>query len=138
MPACSSGSGAFRLALTACAAAFILAELVEPEAVVESDLTDRDDLPVLGTLQAALRLGWAQTLVTGDKDLLTLPDRDPIRTAAACLAEQGGLGTCSMEAATRCGCIQLGSRGTPSARAAACRALSRLARGRPRRNASSR
>jgi len=31
----------------------ILAELVEPEAVVEGDLTDRDDLPVLGTLLAA-------------------------------------------------------------------------------------
>ncbi len=37
----------------------ILAELVEPEAVEESDLTDRDDLPVLGTLLAALRLGLA-------------------------------------------------------------------------------
>jgi putative PIN family toxin of toxin-antitoxin system len=53
----------------------ILAELVEPEAVEESDLTDRDDLPVLGTLLAALRLGLAQTLVTGDKALLTLRDR---------------------------------------------------------------
>jgi putative PIN family toxin of toxin-antitoxin system len=59
-----------------------LAELVEPQAVLESDLTDRDDLPVLGTLLAALRLGLAQTLVTGDKTLLTLRDRYSIRTPA--------------------------------------------------------
>ena len=69
----------------------ILAELVEPEAVVEGDLTDRDDLPVLGTLLAALRLGLAQTLVTGDKALLTLRDRYPIYTPAEFWAEHGGL-----------------------------------------------
>jgi predicted nucleic acid-binding protein len=73
------------------AALAILAELVEPEAVVEGDLTDRDDLPVLGTLLAALRLGLAQTLVTGDKALLTLRDRYPIRTPAEFWAEHGGL-----------------------------------------------
>ena len=72
------------------------------------------------------------------REVVPLDDRDPIRTPAEFWAEQGGLGMCSMEAASRCGCIQLGSRGTPSARAAACRARSRLARGRPRRNASSR
>jgi predicted nucleic acid-binding protein len=70
---------------------FSLAELVEPQAVVESDLTDRDDLPVLGTLLAALRLGLAQTLVTGDKALLTLRDRYPIRTPAEFWAVHGGL-----------------------------------------------
>jgi predicted nucleic acid-binding protein len=69
----------------------ILAELVEPEAVVEGDLTDRDDLPVLGTLLAAQRLGLAQTLVTGDKALLTLRDRYPIYTPAEFWAEHGGL-----------------------------------------------
>jgi predicted nucleic acid-binding protein len=69
----------------------ILAELVEPEAVVEGDLTDRDDLPVLGTLLAALRLGLAQTLVTGDKALLTLRDRYPVCTPAEFWAEHGGL-----------------------------------------------
>jgi len=69
----------------------ILAELVEPEVVVESDLTDHDDLPVLGILLAALRLGLAQTLVTGDKALLTLRDRYPIRTPAEFWAEHGGL-----------------------------------------------
>ena len=69
----------------------ILAELVEPQAVEESDLTDRDDLPVLGTLLAALRLGLAQTLVTGDKALLTLRDRYPIRTPAEFWTAHGGL-----------------------------------------------
>ncbi|MCE2839742.1 MAG: putative toxin-antitoxin system toxin component, PIN family [Cyanobium sp. 49614_E6] len=69
----------------------ILAELVEPEAVEESDLTDRDDLPVLGTLLAALRLGLAQTLVTGDKALLSLRDRYPIRTPAEFWKAHGGL-----------------------------------------------
>ena len=69
----------------------ILVELVEPEVVEESDLTDRDDLPVLGTLLAALRLGLAQTLVTGDKALLTLRDRYPVCTPAEFWAEHGGL-----------------------------------------------
>jgi hypothetical protein len=62
---------------------------VEPEVVVESDLTDRDDL----TLLAALRLGLAQTLVTGDKALLTLRDRYPIHTTAEFWAVHGGLQT---------------------------------------------
>jgi len=69
----------------------ILAELVEPEAVEESDLTDLDDLPVLGTLLAALRLGLAQTLVTGDKALLSLQDCYPIRTPAEFWKAHGGL-----------------------------------------------
>ena len=69
---------------------FILAELVEPQAVEESDLTDSDDLPVLGTLLAALRLGLAQTLVTGDKALLSLRYRYPIRTPEEFWAVHGG------------------------------------------------
>jgi predicted nucleic acid-binding protein len=64
---------------------------VEPEAVVEGDLTDRDGLPVLGMLLAALRLGLAQTLETGDKALLTLRDRYPIRTPAEFWTAHGGL-----------------------------------------------
>lgn len=40
---------------------------------------------------SALRLGLAQTLVTGDKALLTLRDRYPIRTPAEFWAEHGGL-----------------------------------------------
>jgi predicted nucleic acid-binding protein len=38
-----------------------------------------------------VRLGLAQTLVTGDKALLTLRDRYPIRTPAEFWAEHGGL-----------------------------------------------
>ena len=64
--------------------------LVEPEVVAESDLTDRNDLPVLGTLVAALQLGSAQALVTGNKALLALRDRYPIRTPAEFWAEHGG------------------------------------------------
>jgi predicted nucleic acid-binding protein len=45
---------------------------------------------VLGTLVAALRLGSAQALVTGDKALLALRDRYPIRTPAEFWAEHGG------------------------------------------------
>ena len=40
---------------------------LEPDTVVESDLTDRDDLPVLGTLLAALRLR-EQTVGNKQKD----------------------------------------------------------------------
>ena len=57
---------------------------------MENDLTDHADLPVLGTLLAALRLGLAQTLVTGDKALLALRDCYPIRTPAEFWAEHGG------------------------------------------------
>jgi predicted nucleic acid-binding protein len=46
---------------------------------------------VLDTLLAALRLGLAQTLVTGDKALLALRDRYPVCTSAAFWAEHGGL-----------------------------------------------
>ena len=55
----------------------ILADLVEPEVVAESDLTDRNDLPVFGTL------------VAGDKALLALRDSYPIRTLAEFWAEHG-------------------------------------------------
>jgi putative PIN family toxin of toxin-antitoxin system len=69
----------------------ILVELVEPQVVRDSDLSDRNDLPVLGTLLAALQLGSAQVLITGDKALLALRERYPIRTPAEFWAEHGGL-----------------------------------------------
>ncbi|NQW39752.1 MAG: PIN domain-containing protein [Cyanobacteria bacterium] len=47
-----------------------------------------DDL--IDSLVAALRLGSAQTLVTGDKALLALRDRYPISTPAEFWAEHGG------------------------------------------------
>lgn len=68
----------------------ILAERVEPEAVIESQLRDRHDLPVLGTLLAAIRIEAAQILLTGDKDLLLLRDRYPISTPAEFWARHGG------------------------------------------------
>ncbi|MFM9103115.1 MAG: putative toxin-antitoxin system toxin component, PIN family [Cyanobium sp.] len=67
----------------------ILADLVTPAAVADSDLSDRNDLPVLGTLLAAQRCGSAQALITGDKALLALADRYPIRTPAEFWAEHG-------------------------------------------------
>lgn len=69
----------------------IQAELVEPEAMDETELADANDQPVLGTLIAALRGGQAQALITGDKALLALGDRYPIRTPAEFWAVHGGI-----------------------------------------------
>jgi putative PIN family toxin of toxin-antitoxin system len=69
----------------------ILADVVTPDAVSESELRDVADRPVLGTLFAAMRSGAAQTLVTGDKDLLVLSDRYAICTPAEFWARHGGL-----------------------------------------------
>jgi putative PIN family toxin of toxin-antitoxin system len=69
----------------------IQAELVEPEAIDEPELADAKDQPVLGTLIAALRLSQADTLITGDKSLLALSDRYPIRTPAQFWAMHGGV-----------------------------------------------
>jgi len=67
----------------------IQAELVEPEAIGEPELADRNDLPVLGTLIAALHGAQADVLITGDKALLALRDRYPIRTPAEFWAAHG-------------------------------------------------
>ena len=56
----------------------IQAEVIEPLPVVEPDLRDVNDQPVLGTLLAALKISGADYLITGDKDLLALADRYPI------------------------------------------------------------
>jgi putative PIN family toxin of toxin-antitoxin system len=69
----------------------ILAEVVEPEAIFETDLVDAGDLPILGTLVVAQRIGLVQALVTGDKALLSLRERYPICTPAEFWTEQGGL-----------------------------------------------
>ena len=58
----------------------ILAELVEPEVVVERDLTDRDDLPVLGgawqlgDADAAETLSLVELAQAGDGDLFAGAD----------------------------------------------------------------
>jgi putative PIN family toxin of toxin-antitoxin system len=69
----------------------IMAELIEPAAIDDPELADANDQPVLGTLIAALRSGQAQVLVTGDKALLALRDRYPIRTPAEFWAAHGGV-----------------------------------------------
>lgn len=69
----------------------IQAEMVEPEVVDDLDLGDATDQPVLGTLVAALRAVQADVLITGDKALLALRDRYPIRTPAEFWAIHGGL-----------------------------------------------
>lgn len=68
----------------------IQAELVEPVALDEPALTDANDQPVLGTLNAALH-GARAELITGDKALLALSDRYPIRTPAEFWAAHGGV-----------------------------------------------
>ncbi len=67
------------------------ADLVEPEAGDDPELTDAKDQPVLDTLITALRRGQADVLITGDKALLALRDRYPIRTPAEFWATHGSL-----------------------------------------------
>jgi putative PIN family toxin of toxin-antitoxin system len=67
------------------------AEVIEPLAIVEPDLRDIDDLPVLGTLLAALKTSDVDYLITGDKDLLVMGERYPIVTPASFWATHAGL-----------------------------------------------
>ena len=69
----------------------IQAELVEPEAVNDPELADANDQLVLGTLIAAMRGAQAEVLITGDKALLALCTRYPIRTPAEFWTAHGGI-----------------------------------------------
>lgn len=69
----------------------IQAEVIEPAPGADPALTDLNDEPVLGTLIAALQQSHADALVTGDKALLALADRYPIRTPTEFWAAHGGL-----------------------------------------------
>lgn len=69
----------------------IQAELLEPKKSQEDSLRDANDLPVLGTLLAALEIGNVNYLLTGDKDLLVLAERYPILSPADFWARHGGL-----------------------------------------------
>ena len=69
----------------------IQAEIVDPLPNQTPDLSDPNDLPVLGTLLAAQRAGGADYLVTGDKDLLAMSGSFPIVTPAQFWAMHGGL-----------------------------------------------
>ncbi len=69
----------------------IQAEILEPVPVEASALRDKADLPILGTLMAAMRAGNIDYLVTGDKDLLALAGDYPIVNPAEFWARHGGL-----------------------------------------------
>lgn len=69
----------------------IQAEIVEPSSILEPDLRDADDQPVLGTLLMALKASPSCYLLTGDKDLLVLAERYPILQPAQFWATHGGL-----------------------------------------------
>lgn len=69
----------------------IQAEVIEPLPCAEPDLRDVDDLPVLGTLLAALETSGVDYLITGDKDLLVMAERYPIVTPAKFWATHAGL-----------------------------------------------
>lgn len=60
----------------------IQAEVLAPDPVEEAALRDVQDLPVLGTLLAALQAGGVDYLVTGDKDLLVLSAKYPVISPA--------------------------------------------------------
>ena len=69
----------------------IQAEVIVPLPSMEAKLRDTHDLPVLGTLLAAIETSDADYLITGDKDLLALADRYPIVTPAKFWATHAGL-----------------------------------------------
>jgi putative PIN family toxin of toxin-antitoxin system len=69
----------------------IQAEILTPHVPDEQGLRDTNDLPVLGTLLAAVQSGNIDYLLTGDKDLLVLADRYPVISPADFWARHGGL-----------------------------------------------
>ena len=69
----------------------IQAEVLEPQVPDEQLLRDMHDLPVLGTLLAAVQVGSVNYLITGDKDLLVLRDRYPVISPADFWMRHGGL-----------------------------------------------
>lgn len=69
----------------------VQAEILEPHSPNEQLLRDANDLPVLGTLLAAIQSGSANYLITGDKDLLVLADRYPVISPADFWTKHGGL-----------------------------------------------
>lgn len=68
----------------------IQAEILTPDPVADA-IRDTNDLPIVGTLAAGLRLHTVDYLITGDKDLLALSDRYPIVTPADFWARHAGV-----------------------------------------------
>jgi len=62
-----------------------LADIIEPDSVVDPNLRDPADQQVLATF----RVSKADYLITGDKDLLALSDKYPILTPATFWARHG-------------------------------------------------
>ena len=69
----------------------IQAEVIDPLPGMESELQDINDLPVLGTLLAAIKTSDADYLITGEKDLLALAGRYPILAPAKFWTAHAGL-----------------------------------------------
>lgn len=69
----------------------IQAEVLEPHVPDEELLRDVNDLPLLGTLLAAVQVGSVNYLITGGKDLLVLGDRYPVISPADFWMRHGGL-----------------------------------------------
>ncbi|MFZ5491990.1 MAG: putative toxin-antitoxin system toxin component, PIN family [Pseudomonadota bacterium] len=67
----------------------IQAEVLEPAPVEDSALRDRNDLPILGILLAAVDAADIDYLITADKDLLALASRYPVATPAGFWARHG-------------------------------------------------
>ena len=67
------------------------AEVIDPLPSMEAELRDANDLPVLGTLVAAINTSDGDYLITGDKDLLALANRYPIVTPAKFWETHAGL-----------------------------------------------
>lgn len=67
----------------------IHAEVLEAAPVEDSALRDRNALPILGTLLAAVDAADIDYLITGDKDLLALASRYPVVTPAGFWARHG-------------------------------------------------
>ncbi len=65
------------------------AEVITPVLGHEPALRDLHDLPVLGTLLAALKRSGADYLITGDKDLLALSAEYPIIAPATFWGKHG-------------------------------------------------
>jgi putative PIN family toxin of toxin-antitoxin system len=70
----------------------ILCDVVDPQEPEPAMLRDGNDLPVLGTLLAALKTGAADRLITGDKNLLALASSHPILSPAEFWAAHGDIG----------------------------------------------
>ena len=69
----------------------IQAEVIDPLPGMESELRDINDLPVSGTLLAAIKASNTDYLITGDMDLLALASRYPIVAPAKFWATHAGL-----------------------------------------------